>query len=291
MKFLYENVTIVIPVSSSVPEAFEKISLSRCLQVLHKYPIVFVVPAQMDVSWYKENCAGETNISFERFDNQYFGSTERHSRLLLSALFYKRFLSYEYILIHHLDVFVFEDSLLEWCKKNYYYIGGPWLQTNWHKNLYQSIANETLSSKPLINRMLLKIIWKLSGLDDNAKLAVGNGGLSLRKVKPFYQACITYKKMLNTWRYNEDIFWSIYLPLNLPCLKLPGWKKALEFSFDINPSVCFKYNNKNLPFGCHAWFKDELPYTGNLEFWAPIIEMKTGFKIEDKIRESGKPAK
>ena len=54
--------------------------------------------------------------------------------MLLTADFYRRFTDYEYILIHQLDVFLFEDKLLEFCDMGYDYIGAPYPKFDaiWH---------------------------------------------------------------------------------------------------------------------------------------------------------------
>jgi hypothetical protein len=63
---------------------------------------------------------------------------------------------------------------------------------------------------------------------------------------------------------NEDGFWSIALP---ECwwwhYRVPSVDEALRFSFDVNPSLCYKQTREKLPFGCHAWEKNDP------EFWLP----------------------
>ena len=65
---------------------------------------------------------------------------------------------------------------------------------------------------------------------------------------------------------HEDVFWSLYVPSLNPFFKLPNIYTALKFSFEKFPSKCFKENNQQLPFGCHAWGKYEF------EFWKPFIK-------------------
>lgn len=46
----------------------------------------------------------------------------------------------------------------------------------------------------------------------------------------------------------------------------PDYMEALQFSFDKYPSLCYKLNNNQLPFGCHSWYKRRMK-----DFWFPII--------------------
>ena len=50
--------------------------------------------------------------------------------------------------------------------------------------------------------------------------------------------------------------------------------EALLFSYDRAPKFLYEYNNLILPFGCHAWYREDSVYTGNLAFWSEIIEIK-----------------
>src|SRR5690606_35437868 len=50
-------------------------------------------------------------------------------RLVLSRRFFRSFITYEYILIYHLDALVFSDQLREWCAAGFDYIGAPWLKS------------------------------------------------------------------------------------------------------------------------------------------------------------------
>jgi hypothetical protein len=84
-------------------------------------------------------------------------SSSTYSRLLLSADFYRRFSDYDYILIYQLDCLVFSENLNRWCDMGFDYIGAPWVGL---------------------------------GPDGSAYVSrVGNGGLSLRKVRSFLRVC------------------------------------------------------------------------------------------------------
>jgi hypothetical protein len=85
------------------------------------------------------------------FSNKYFESVQGYSRLLVTEEFYRAFADYECILIYQLDCLVFSRELEEWCHRGWDYVGAPWFKD------HSDNASEGL--------------W-----------AVGNGGLSLRRV-------------------------------------------------------------------------------------------------------------
>jgi hypothetical protein len=75
----------------------------------------------------------------------------------------------------------------------------------------------------------------------------------------------------STHHYNEDVFWSIELNRKRKVLKIPGYKKALQFAFELVPERAFRINNNQLPFGCHAW---DL----NIDYWRPVFK-ELGYTI------------
>ena len=80
-----------------------------------------------DSSWRRRTSpCRKSDIGVKRVPSRFFGSAAAHGALLVSGLFYDAFAEYEFILIHHLDAFVFSDQLGEWCARGFDYIGTPW---------------------------------------------------------------------------------------------------------------------------------------------------------------------
>ena len=189
---------------------------------------------------------------------------EGYNELLLSALFYERFLDSEYILIYQLDAFVFKDELTEWCKKGYDYIGAPWIasekKTIWSRS-FHSIARKFRSKKKNDRE---QIFYK-----------AGNGGFSLRKTASHYSIAkrnetfiLDFLKAEEKEIYAiEDVFWSLKAPELSIDFKIPGYKQALSFAIDRKPKIAFKLNNNQLPFGCHGINKPKV-----IGFWKPILD-------------------
>jgi hypothetical protein len=242
-------------------------SLKQCCLILGKYSIVFVTHKKLDLSIYKNICDNfNIKYKFEFFNSFYFKDALSYNALLLSKTFYKKFLSFDYILIYQLDAYVFNDDLLFWCNKGYDYIGAPFIMLN------------STSTTPVFFDFPV----------------IGNGGFSLRKVNKTFQLfnfsvmfyfffnlfvsflnilykksfiniffylfrmpALIIKKMLcfifskgNELSYNEDIIWSKLFGKHG---KIPPINEAINFSFENFPEYLFLLSNNKLPFGCHNW--------------------------------------
>lgn len=267
-----KTVAVVIPMHNrAVLTSDEQISFNHLSHYLRPYDKYLIVPEMLNI-----NLPG---CMLKRFDNQYFGSVEAYTRLMLTEHFYRAFEDYEYILIYHLDALVFSDQLLEWCKTDLDYIGPPWFPCD---------------DSPWVKTP-----------------RVGNGGLSLRKINAFlkvfeseqywvhpneywhalYADKPAHVRMLN-WprkfakrllvfnnaRYemaqwhlrsdgtrNEDHFWSDRAIHYYPELKVASFDVGLRFAFEVAPRLCYELNQRRLPFGCHAWPRYDR------SFWEPFL--------------------
>lgn len=269
---LKKRVAVVVPIYKNELNVYEEISLSRCFKILKNHTFIIVAPYSLSLDNISILSQINLNISFEYFKDDYFQDVDGYNRLMLSTDFYSRFLDYEYILIHQLDVYIFKDDLIYWCKKNYDYIGAPWIDFSYFFPFFKSMfSNYLLNSgfiKTFINRMLYNFF------PDNliSKFSVGNGGFSLRKVDFFLKVSTQHESFIKNWNRNEDIFWSWYVPLNLHPLKRPNLQSALSFGFDVRPDLAFNALNGVLPFGAHAWFREDNHYFNNLSFWLNHID-------------------
>jgi hypothetical protein len=264
------NIRIVIPVYKKTLLPEEEYSLKQCFSILNGYSINIVTYKELNVDAYL-NIADETNINiaFEYFDKSFFKNVESYSRMLESREFYLRFKKDDYILVYQTDAFVFKDELVDWCEKEFDYIGAPWFTR------YGSHEK------------------------GNALYKVGNGGVSLRRVRaflerfdkkmplsifPFYVKQVRKKKL---WRMciktlklgilllftrktveyciehltdeliPEDCFWADGLSYTKLALKVPDIITAARFCFEKSPSYLYKLTGEKLPFSCHAYMKYE----------------------------------
>jgi hypothetical protein len=248
-------VEVVIPIYKKDISILEKKSLQQVCDVLSRYPLIVVKPASLDLSELLETFP---LLKVKSFDDIYFKGISGYNRLMLSDTFYSGFSHTKYILIYQLDAYVFCDELTHWCETNYDYIGAPWLK------------------KPIYNIPIISLIMKISrkyhiykGRKNKQELynKIGNGGFSLRKVDRHYEVTIRNREKINFFLeqkghlYNEDVFWA-----TIESFKYPKAIEALAFAFDKYPSLCYKLNNRRLPFGCHGWYKRKMK-----SFWKPII--------------------
>lgn len=262
---------IVIPIYKSELSIYEKIALAQCGKLLSEYDIVILKPDDLEISNIHIGFP-YTEVSFPSF---YFKSVFSYNDLMLSELFYEKFLNYNYLLIYQLDAFIFKNELKYWCSLGYDYIGAPWLKEKEFPTLFKK-TKEKLRS--YLHRRY-NLLDKQGRPDIGRQLYnyVGNGGFSLRKVKSFYNVCIQEKELVenyvgrNSSDYHEDMFWTIEVNRKKKRIKIPGYKKALNFSIETAPERAMALIKGNMPFGCHAWDK-------NINFWKPYFK-EAGYQI------------
>lgn len=234
-----EKVAVIVPIYKEKLNALEEISLRQCQKILGHYPLFFVCPDGLSIS-YEELLP---QAKKKEFDPSFFKDTQSYSRLLTDPAFYEAFLNFEYILIYQPDAYVFKDELMHWCHQGYDYIGSPKLKLENYLN-----PNKVKN-------------WRM-----DAHLL--NGGFSLRKVKSMIRFTKIFHFFYRRVPVNEDQLFSCYfiryIPLRL-FIHLPNWKTALKFGWEKNPSIAYSLEQE-LPFGCHAWEKY------HPKFWKEWIE-------------------
>jgi len=276
-----QDICVAIPVYKTDMNALEIQSVKQCLNVLADYPICFVVPKGLNLEFYKRHFKAVTE--YICFDNHYFSSLEGYTSLLLSPSFYEKFEAYKYLLLHQTDCFVFRDDLLHWAKKGYDYIGGLVFE-GFHGNPEQdaklwcagngglslrcvySFKKQLISNKKLKNNKQLKA--------EKEALGVFTGVSKLKLNLLFLLKRMGYKNSIafyaKTFNNNEDVFF-IKLCLDYKVMTMPEPEEALFFSWDRRPDFLFN-TYKELPFACHAWYRNDPPYENNKDFWQQIIK-------------------
>lgn len=262
------KITVLIPVYKTNLSTEETLSLKQCFKILSRYDIRLVCPTTLDTTAYN-NAIGK-DIKAERFEPIFFDGIKGYNNLMTNRKFYKRFESFEYMLIYQLDAWVFTDKLTEWCEKGYDYIGAPWFEL--HKTHEEGYG-----------------FW-----------CCGNGGLSLRRVQaflrvtnpntkllPYREIFKTYFLSFRTWKKGlkvlfrennlrwfkkkhsylwEDTYFCYGLDETSLRLKRPAPEEAAQFSFECSPAYLYSFIGNRLPFGCHAWKKYQYE-----EFWSKFI--------------------
>jgi hypothetical protein len=249
------QLTVVIPLRLEEPTELEQISLKQILTVLHRHPIALMVPTSLDVGWYEDFCQGHDNVRFERFD---WHGYDAFVSLMVDPEFYRRFINYKYMLIHHLDAFVFRDELEKWCAQDYDYIGAV-------------VYNPGFMNKKDT------VLRRLSGFSNPEYF--GNGGFALKKVATFLRITSRFKfyisafHVIRKWRkhgFFDDLFLAQHFPKLSPSFRIAPKAVAQQFGADSydweEEEIPFtNRENKTLPFGVHGWIQH------NREFWEPCI--------------------
>ena len=264
-------VSIGIPIYNPYPSKSELYSFQQCYKVLSRYDKYVITFKGLDLREYQSSIQEAIECKF--FNKDYFASISGYNTLLKEYVFYNTFKDYADILIYQLDAWVFKDTLMEWCKKGYDYIGAPWFSN------YGSYEDG-------------EHLWM-----------VGNGGLSLRKIKKFLQvtnpqthyksiceifeteyyglktllAClskclgkrntIAYYRDFYKCQYEDAYFTVILSRFKNLKMTFPTAEEAAYFSFEKSPKYLYELTNHILPFGCHAWEKYDK------EFWSDKIKL------------------
>lgn len=258
------STVIVVPVYREELTDFERISLEQCFTILSAtYPICCVKPRKLRMNRLAETYPFSEVISFE---DDYFADVQGYNRLMLSCGFYKTFLQFEFMLIYQLDAFIFKNNLHYWTSLKFDYIGAPWLRGQEYPDIIKKIKCKLLAYYHVKTNKQVKGI----PTEEQFENKVGNGGFSLRRVNKFYELATKHKNLIDFYNsrlhhhFHEDAFWSVEINRNVRKLKIPSYKKAVQFSFENMPDRCYTINNRRLPTGCHAWDK-------NLDFWRPVL--------------------
>ena len=176
----------LIPIYLDRLSPIEEFSLKQSLNFIKPENAKFICPSYLDKSYYLSTFS---QISFETYDDFYFKSIKGYNKLLLNKDFYANYLNYEFILILQTDAILIKDFFNEWTNAGYDYVGAPWP-----------------------NKFKLNLQW--DGFAENnyqVESAVGNGGLSLRRVKSIISLIDEFPQ---TTQYfvnstsSEDLFFS-----------------------------------------------------------------------------------
>jgi hypothetical protein len=265
-----KQVAVIIPLYKDSLNNYEKIALAQCKKILGTQQIVIVKPFALKLP---TDIFDNITYTVEEFDDVYFNNIQGYNQLMLSALFYERFLAYEYMLIYQLDCFVFKDDLAYWCNQNWDYIGAPWIRKTYHKNKLELVLAK-------IKNYIVNKFSKIDSTKPNQLQLinkVGNGGFSLRRVSAFHKICLSMGHKINLYLnqnsslYNEDVFWSIEVNRDKNLLNIPNVSTAINFAFEVPPFKSAQFTEKNTPFGCHDW-------DHYLDFWKPIFKQH-GYEI------------
>lgn len=144
-----------------------------------------------------------------KVNNKWLSSSREYNAMCCNKEFYELFKNYDYMLIYQTDCWVFEDRLDEFMNLGYDYYGAPWVHHN---------------------------------------DAVGNGGLSLRKVSKMIEVTSKHKFNWDSIEGAEDTWFCI---THGDEINICPWDIAVNFSIE-NPARKYLDKVKHLPMGLHG---------------------------------------
>lgn len=271
-----KQVVILIPIYSNKMTICEIISLKKAIEVFNSQTIIFVAPEGLDVAKYNEIIYMQhKDYSFKYFSTTFFDGIVGYNRLMLSIDFYECFVEYKYMLIYQLDAYVFNDQLSYWCELEYDYIGAPWIVNTENKLEIEKFAgNGGFSLRKVssfINVLKAKnkiVLNPIQLLSEYSQMGIVQ---FFRKIPLIIVRFFGYRNNTNFYiesnKKKEDVFWAFYAPMiDENFISIKGFN-AIPFAFDRFPSYLYNLNENRLPFGCHAWNKNEK------EFWKRFIQI------------------
>lgn len=225
------------------------LSFRRSAEVLSAHRWIFAVPHGTDMTPFREIAP---NAEARYFPKEYFSSKRSAQWFYMHPELFDAFEDFDFILIHQLDVFVFEDQLQHWVdqavENNWDYIGAPWLNHQWLR-----FANNPLARLPWH--------WLLNE-------PVGSGGFSLRRVATCREAsrkdAWIIRKFLRHF-VPEDIYWCQLAQKLGTAFHRPPIEIAAKFAFETECDRCQQMTGGKMPFAVHGWNRHDW------EFWQDKI--------------------
>jgi hypothetical protein len=237
------DVAILVPIYQATLSSEDTLGLRRSLEALKNRRITFIHPKNLDLTLYRSL---SQHAVFEEYDEIWFSGITNYNRLLLSPAFYKRYQAFEFILILQTDAVVLRDDLQQWLDAAFDYVGAPW------PNGHELFVN----------------LDRYAGVNGKVvKAHVGNGGLSLRRVRACLELMAEFPQALDYFQKSgssEDLFFAFMGQVSQRFI-LPSETRAALFSLELQAGKYFAMGGNVAPFGGHAWFKYEP------QFWAPLL--------------------
>jgi len=258
------RVAVLVPVYRPCLDLDELTSLRHLNRFLARYDRYLVKPRSLDLEL--------DGFRSARFPDGFFRSTRTYTSLCLSRAFYRRFLAYDYVLVHQLDCLVFADELEDWCAKGYDYVGGV------HEIAGVRMVGNGGFSLRRVRAALAVLESKVRMTDPRdhwarywahrsaATRLAATPRRWLKHLRRFNGVDWQIRKhMTSGYGWGEDWFWSIDASKYLPSFSRPPNEEADLFAFFGEPRETYESVGRRLPFGCHGWTRFDRA------FWEPFL--------------------
>ena len=217
---------IVIPTYKKTYTESEELCIRQTFAILGEWDIFFATDAENAEQTLKLK-NGKPRYSI--FSKKNFESVKSYSNWLLSDEPYQRFGLYKKMLICQSDALIIEDQIEHWVSKDFDYIGAPW--------------HGLISIRPNYRSTI-------GFNDEEYKLFVGNGGLSMRDNMGICSALKRNAGFISEFTENEDGAFS-FLGIIDPLFKLAPYHEACLFSLELRAAEIIAKTQK-MPMGFHG---------------------------------------
>ena len=279
---------VCIPIHTSCLNRYEIISIKSHIFKLQAHDVFLLVPIskiKSIISVLEENNIPRHLYKIHQVKDNYLNHSDNYQILMLSIEFYSFYKNYTHILIAQMDAYTFSDKLINWCKKEWDYIGAPLYykgQDRVHDFFCCGVGGFSLRSIKNTLEVLTKnpTIYKFHDFKKQAKVYNFKGksilflkyiATKLLKKDRLKRSFITSKLDKSLRRLyifiNEDISYAYYLPKYLDSFKVADFDDSIKFSIDSHVNLSLEILDFVLPFGAHSWFTNQK----NLIAWDKYI--------------------
>ena len=235
---------VAVPIYKKTFSHDEEMCVRKYASVFSEEKLIFICPDSLDRSYYLDRFPA---FEYEPFQDRFFKGIKGYNRLMLSESFYERFDKFDYILIAQPDAVIWRDEnmLSHFMDKGFDYYGAPWIP---ERRIWEwTWVRDTDGKHGVIECAKKK----------DHGIVMGNGGFSLRKIKPCIKLIHEHRWRKIYWfiKRNEDIFFGLLGRRgNNRCdFKLADIEtgKAFALEYDLKDYV----EKGEVPFGVHGWNK------------------------------------
>lgn len=257
-----------------VPTHLEQLDENLSTTLLHNakqvkgYKLEIILPESCSADWYLDFFR-ENSIkgSVRLVSNDYFGSPAAVNKMGTDAAFYMMYEDYDYILICHLDAWIFSNQLNYWMNKGYDFIGAPLFLPEDPNTHFLSRMAPFGSNGGLSLRRVFSCIQVLQTFKPRRSYPrILQATLFLAKNRQWQMINILFrllKELSRDWRatcekYNiyEDVFFTVIAPLCGNSFSVPSGRVAMRFACEVNyPGIQKNILRLAPPLGIHGYDK------------------------------------
>lgn len=257
-----------------VPTHLEQLDKKLAATLLHNaiqlkgYKLEVILPETCSPSWY-ETFFEEHDIdgAVRLVRAEYFGSPAAVNKMGTDPAFYRIYQEFDYILICHLDAWVFRDRLAYWMDKDYDFIGAPlFLPENDRVHFLQRMAPFGSNGGLSLRRVTSCIRVLETFQPGHSPRYIAQAVWFLARNRQWSMIQILFRllhELSQDWRrtcakYNiyEDVFFTIIAPLCGNRISIPSSRIAMMFACEVNyPLFQKELFRLEPPLGIHGYDK------------------------------------